>query len=150
MATKPANDAFHDTQEDGSGNFFDNELAQSMKTSAQQLWQAGLGAFTKAQEEGGKLLEQRIAQVLQRMGVPTQAEVAALREQVDQLQQQVTALQEQLGTGSRGTTARKARAARKAAQSKGTSPGVRKRGGARKAAAEAENISPDSADSISA
>ncbi len=33
----------------------DSELAAAVKESAQQIWQAGLGAFAKAQTEGQKL-----------------------------------------------------------------------------------------------
>jgi len=33
----------------------DTQLADAVRTSAQQIWQAGLGAFAKAQEEGGKV-----------------------------------------------------------------------------------------------
>ena len=33
----------------------DKQLAEAVRTSAQQIWQAGLGAFAKAQEEGGKV-----------------------------------------------------------------------------------------------
>ncbi|OWW18534.1 phasin family protein [Noviherbaspirillum denitrificans] len=33
----------------------DEQLAEVVRTSAQQIWQAGLGAFAKAQEEGGKV-----------------------------------------------------------------------------------------------
>lgn len=32
----------------------DSQLAEAVRASAQQIWQAGLGAFAKAQEEGGK------------------------------------------------------------------------------------------------
>jgi poly(hydroxyalkanoate) granule-associated protein len=32
-------------------------LADAVKDSAQQIWLAGLGAFSKAQEEGGKVFE---------------------------------------------------------------------------------------------
>jgi poly(hydroxyalkanoate) granule-associated protein len=32
-------------------------LASSVKDSAQQIWLAGMGAFSKAQEEGGKVFE---------------------------------------------------------------------------------------------
>lgn len=32
-------------------------LAQTVRDSAQQIWLAGLGAFAKAQEEGGKVFE---------------------------------------------------------------------------------------------
>lgn len=33
----------------------DRQLAEAVRTSAQQIWQAGLGAYAKAQEEGGKV-----------------------------------------------------------------------------------------------
>lgn len=33
----------------------DGKLANAIKDSAQQIWLAGLGAFSKAQEEGGKV-----------------------------------------------------------------------------------------------
>lgn len=33
------------------------QLASTVKDSAQQIWLAGLGAFSKAQEEGGKVFE---------------------------------------------------------------------------------------------
>ncbi len=33
----------------------DRQLAEAVRTSAQQIWQAGLGAFVKAQEEGGRV-----------------------------------------------------------------------------------------------
>ena len=35
----------------------DPRLAGAVKESAQQIWLAGLGAFSKAQEEGGKVFE---------------------------------------------------------------------------------------------
>ncbi len=36
---------------------FDSELAGSIKGSAAQIWQAGLGAFAKAQGEGSKVFD---------------------------------------------------------------------------------------------
>jgi poly(hydroxyalkanoate) granule-associated protein len=33
----------------------DKQLADAVRSSAQQIWQAGLGAFAKAQEEGGRV-----------------------------------------------------------------------------------------------
>ncbi|HEX8957420.1 MAG TPA: phasin family protein [Burkholderiaceae bacterium] len=33
----------------------DKQMADAVRASAQQIWQAGLGAFAKAQEEGGKV-----------------------------------------------------------------------------------------------
>ena len=35
----------------------ESPLAQTVRDSAQQIWLAGLGAFSKAQEEGGKVFE---------------------------------------------------------------------------------------------
>ena len=35
----------------------DTTLAQSVQRSAQEIWLAGMGAFAKAQEEGGKVFE---------------------------------------------------------------------------------------------
>ena len=40
-----------------AGGVFDSALAGTVKDSAQQIWLAGLGAFSKAQEEGGKVFE---------------------------------------------------------------------------------------------
>lgn len=50
MATKPRPEDFPPPP-------FDGPFAQSVRDSAQQIWLAGLGAFSKAQEEGGKLFE---------------------------------------------------------------------------------------------
>lgn len=33
----------------------DNQLAKAVRASAHQIWQAGLGAFAKAQKEGGRV-----------------------------------------------------------------------------------------------
>lgn len=38
-------------------NLMDSQLANSVKDSAQQIWLAGMGAFSKAQAEGGKVFE---------------------------------------------------------------------------------------------
>ncbi len=40
----------------GAG-FIDSDFANSVKESAQQIWLAGLGAFAKAQAEGGKVFD---------------------------------------------------------------------------------------------
>ena len=40
-----------------AGGLTENQLASTVKESAQQIWLAGLGAFAKAQEEGGKVFE---------------------------------------------------------------------------------------------
>ena len=116
--------------------------SDAMQTSARQIWQASLGAFARAQEEGGRMLaslahdgaalpldqdaallaggaahdrleqvfEERVARALAAIGVPTQAELAALREQVEQLQQRVAAL-----SGGAAKPAKKVSAKKKAA-----------------------------------
>ena len=40
-----------------AAGLLDGQLAQTVKDSAQQIWLAGMGAFAKAQEEGGKVFE---------------------------------------------------------------------------------------------
>jgi len=42
---------------ESSGKSGSSPLANTVKESAQQIWLAGLGAFSKAQEEGGKVFE---------------------------------------------------------------------------------------------
>jgi poly(hydroxyalkanoate) granule-associated protein len=44
-------------QKASASGLLDSQLAQTVKDSAQQIWLAGLGAFAKAQEEGGKVFE---------------------------------------------------------------------------------------------
>lgn len=40
-----------------AGGLTENQLAVTVKESAQQIWLAGLGAFAKAQEEGNKVFD---------------------------------------------------------------------------------------------
>jgi poly(hydroxyalkanoate) granule-associated protein len=40
----------------------DNPIASAVKDSAEQIWLAGMGAFSKAQSEGGKAFEQLMKQ----------------------------------------------------------------------------------------
>ncbi len=49
------------------GGLFDNQLAQAVRESAQQIWLAGMGAFAKAQEGRAKVFE-----TLMREGVSLQ------------------------------------------------------------------------------
>ena len=51
------------------------KLAASVKDSAQQIWLAGMGAFAKAQEEGGKVFE-----ALVREGVSLQKKTQGMAE----------------------------------------------------------------------
>ena len=45
------------TQPEPGTRLFDNQLAQSVKESAQQIWLAGMGAFAKAQQGRAKVFE---------------------------------------------------------------------------------------------
>lgn len=116
------------------------QLSSTVKDSAQQIWLAGLGAFAKAQEEGGKvfdalvkeglsiqrktqsvaeekiteatskmstmatditskasgqwdklenIFEDRVAKALNKLGVPSAKDVAALSARVDALSKQI-------------------------------------------------------------
>ncbi len=125
-----------DTAASAGSRLLDNQLANSVKDSAQQIWLAGMGAFSKAQEEGSKvfetlvkegitlqkktqgiaedkisevtgkmsamagtvtakagqnwdklelIFEQRTAKAMNKLGVPTAADVEALVKRVDEL-----------------------------------------------------------------
>jgi poly(hydroxyalkanoate) granule-associated protein len=49
--------AMAEKQATSPAGMFDGALAGTVKDSAQQIWLAGLGAFSKAQAEGGKVFE---------------------------------------------------------------------------------------------
>ncbi|MCU6500025.1 phasin family protein [Rugamonas sp. A1-17] len=75
----------------------DQQTAEVVRMSSQEIWQAGLSAFAKAQEEEGKffsmqLFEERVLRALSSIGVPTAKEVEALTQRVDELTRQVIAL----------------------------------------------------------
>ncbi len=59
-----------------SGSLHGIHLGGSVKDSAQQIWQAGLGAFTKAQAEGNKAFE-----ALVKEGVAIQKKTQAAAEE---------------------------------------------------------------------
>jgi len=59
-----------------TSGLFDNALSGTVKESAQQIWLAGLGAFSKAQEEGGKVFE-----ALVREGTALQKKTQAVAEE---------------------------------------------------------------------
>ena len=54
----------------------DSQLASSVKDSAQQIWLAGMGAFAKAQAEGGKVFD-----ALVKEGVSLQRKTQAVAEE---------------------------------------------------------------------
>jgi poly(hydroxyalkanoate) granule-associated protein len=49
--------AMADKKAGNPASLLDGALAGAVKDSAQQIWLAGMGAFSKAQEEGGKVFE---------------------------------------------------------------------------------------------
>jgi poly(hydroxyalkanoate) granule-associated protein len=55
---------------------FDSQLAGAVKESAQQIWLAGMGAFAKAQAEGGKVFD-----ALVKEGVSLQRKTQAVAEE---------------------------------------------------------------------
>ncbi len=59
----------------GAANLLDSQFASTVKDSASQIWLAGLGAFAKAQEEGGKVFE-----ALVKEGVSIQRKTQAVAE----------------------------------------------------------------------
>lgn len=75
----------------------DDQLADAVRMSSQEIWQAGLAAFAKAQEEEGKffsmqLFEERVLRALSSIGVPSREEVDALQQRIDELTRQVVTL----------------------------------------------------------
>jgi poly(hydroxyalkanoate) granule-associated protein len=46
-----------DEMKEKASGLLDSDLANSVRDSAQQIWLAGMGAFAKAQQEGGKVFE---------------------------------------------------------------------------------------------
>ena len=57
-------------------DLLDSQLAQTVKDSAQQIWLAGLGAFAKAQGEGGKVFD-----TLMKEGASLQRKTQAVAEE---------------------------------------------------------------------
>jgi len=75
----------------------DDQLADAVRMSSQEIWQAGLAAFAKAQEDEGKffsmqLFEERVLRALSSIGVPNREEIDALNQRIDALTRQVAAL----------------------------------------------------------
>jgi poly(hydroxyalkanoate) granule-associated protein len=73
-------------------------LASTVKESAQQIWLAGLGAFSKAQEEGGKVFE-----ALVKEGVSIQRRTqAAAEEKLGEASNRMTAVATDLSNKASG------------------------------------------------
>ena len=72
---------------------FTPPLSGAVKESAQQIWLAGLGAFSKAQEEGGKVFE-----TLVKEGLSLQRHTqAAAEEKISSASQKMSSLATDLG-----------------------------------------------------
>ncbi|MEI8325538.1 MAG: phasin family protein [Betaproteobacteria bacterium] len=73
-------------------------LAASVKDSAQQIWLAGLGAFSKAQEEGGKVFE-----ALVKEGVNIQRKTQSVAEEkISQASSKMSSMANDIGSKAAG------------------------------------------------
>ena len=74
------------------------QLASTVKESAQQIWLAGLGAFSKAQEEGGKVFE-----TLVKEGLTIQRRTqAAAEEKLTEASSRMTSIASELSSKASG------------------------------------------------
>jgi hypothetical protein len=75
----------------------DQRMADAMHMSSQEIWQAGLHAFAKAQEEGGKMFSMQVFEErVLRASVPSACPRRPrwqLQARVDELSAQLAALQ---------------------------------------------------------
>ena len=75
-----------------------SELPRTVKDSAQQIWLAGLGAFSKAQEEGGKVFE-----ALVKEGLSIQRKTQAVAEEkITEATTRVTSMANDIGSRAAG------------------------------------------------
>lgn len=71
---------------------FDSSVAQTIKDSAQQIWLAGLGAYSKAQGEGGKVFDTLIKE-----GASLQRKTRGMAEEkISEVSSKVTGLAEEV------------------------------------------------------
>lgn len=74
------------------------QLSSTVKDSAQQIWLAGLGAFSKAQEEGGKVFE-----ALVKEGLSIQRKTQAVAEEkISVATHRVTSMASDIGSRAAG------------------------------------------------
>lgn len=73
-------------------------LSGTVKESAQQIWLAGLGAFAKAQEEGGKVFE---ALVKEGMSLQRKTQVAA-EEKISEATSRMASMASDIGSRAAG------------------------------------------------
>jgi poly(hydroxyalkanoate) granule-associated protein len=77
--------------------FDPQHMSQQVKDSAQQIWQAGLGAIAKAQEEGSKLYENLVKE-----GSPLQQTTQQAQTQLAQAAEKMSHLASQMGESASG------------------------------------------------
>lgn len=76
----------------------DAQLSSTVKDSAQQIWLAGLGAFSKAQEEGGKVFE-----ALVKEGLTIQRKTQAVAEEkITEAASRMTTMASDIGSKAQG------------------------------------------------
>ena len=81
-----------------SKNKSNTQLSSTVKDSAQQIWLAGLGAFSKAQEEGGKVFE-----ALVKEGLTIQRKTQAVAEEkITEATSRVTTMASDIGSKAQG------------------------------------------------
>lgn len=74
------------------------QLSSTVKDSAQQIWLAGLGAFSKAQEEGGKVFESLVKE-----GLTIQRKTQAVAEEkITEATSRVTTMASDIGSKAQG------------------------------------------------
>lgn len=74
------------------------QLSSTVKDSAQQIWLAGLGAFSKAQEEGGKVFESLVKE-----GMSIQRKTQAVAEEkISEATSRVTTMASDIGSKAQG------------------------------------------------
>jgi poly(hydroxyalkanoate) granule-associated protein len=77
--------------------FDPQHMSQQMKDSAQQIWQAGLGAIAKAQEEGSKVYENLVKE-----GSPLQQTTQQAQTKLAQAAEKMSHLASQMGASANG------------------------------------------------
>jgi polyhydroxyalkanoate synthesis regulator phasin len=113
----------------------DDQQLEVVRMSSQEIWQAGLAAFAKAQEDEGKffsmqLFEERVLRALSSIGVPSREEIEALTQRIEVLTAQVAALS---GKPDEKKAAAKKPAVKKAAAKPAVKKPAAKKPAARKA-----------------
>ena len=87
-----------DKKSASAAGLLDSQFASTVKDSAQQIWLAGLGAFSKAQEEGGKVFE---ALVKEGMSIQRKTQAAA-EEKISEATSRMTSMATDISSKASG------------------------------------------------